>query len=247
MRKFSLSLLLVCILAIPVSAAEVRLSVAASLADAVKELTSVYKVANPGVSFRSNFGASGALAKQLGEGAPADIYISANQKWMDYLLRENQLSRGSVRILAGNTLVFVGAKGVRAASLKDLPVLGRIAVGSPRSVPAGEYAKSAMEKAGVWESLASGGKLVTAEDVRQALLYADRGEVDGAFVYRTDALLAREAKILFEVPQNLHDPVTYPVALTIQGVKNPAAVAFYDYLKKPEAKRILKKYGFVVK
>lgn len=244
MLRFPL-VLLFSILAMPVSAAEVRLSAAASLTDAVKELTSAFAVASPGISFQPNFGSSGALARQIVEGAPADLFISANQKWMDYLVQEREVSKETVRTLGGNRLVFVGAKGVRAASLKELPSLGRIAVGSPRSVPAGEYAKQALEKAGIWGTLASGGRLVMAEDVRQTLLYADRGEVDGAFVYRTDALLARDLKVLFEVPQNLYDPVTYPVALTLQGMKNPAAVAFYNYLKRPEAKKILQKYGFI--
>lgn len=238
--------LIVLLVALPAAAAEVRLSVAASLADAIKELTSAYRAAKPGTRFQSNFGSSGALAKQIVEGAPADIFISANEKWIDHLVKENQVPRESVRTFAGNTLVFVGAKGTKASSLKDLPALARIAIGSPKSVPAGEYAKQALEKAGIWETLASGGKLVMAEDVRQALLYADRGEADGAFVYRTDALLAREAGILFEVPQNLYEAVIYPIGLTAQGMKNPAAIAFYNGLKKPEAVEILKKYGFAV-
>lgn len=234
-------------IALPAAAAEVRLSAATSLAEAMKELTFAYAASNRGVIFRPNFGGSGALAKQIVQGAPADIFISANPKWMEYLVEEGAVPKETVRVLAGNTLVFVGPKGAKISALKDLLRLGRIALGSPRSVPAGEYAKQALEKAGVWGALASGGKLVMTEDVRQALLYADRGEVDGAVVYRTDALLAREAKILLDVPHHLHDPVTYPIALTLQGAKNPAAVGFYHHLKTPEATKILRKYGFRVR
>ncbi len=129
-------------------------------------------------------------------------------------------------------------------SLESLSELERIALGTPQSVPAGQYAKQAMEQAGVYTALEQANKLVMAKDVRQALIYADRGEVDGAFVYKTDALLASQSKILFIVPENLYDRVSYPVALTIEGDENAMAKAFYDYLNSPEAITMLTKYGF---
>ncbi|MCI5139310.1 MAG: molybdate ABC transporter substrate-binding protein, partial [Candidatus Electrothrix sp. AR1] len=131
-------------------------------------------------------------------------------------------------------------------TLNKLVGLERIALGSPRSVPAGQYAKQALEHAGVYALLAQQRKLVMAKDVRQALLYADRGEVNGAFVYQTDALLARNAKILFTVPNNLYDRVAYPLGLTLAGAKNTSAKVLYEYMSNPEAKAILKKYGFEV-
>jgi molybdate transport system substrate-binding protein len=239
---FSLSLLFA---ALPASAGEIRLSVAASLTDAINEICADYSRAHPGTTCLPNYGASGTLAKQIAAGAPADLFISANPKWVDFLVGENWIAADTVRILAANTLVFVGPKG-RASSLADLPKLKRIAIGSPRSVPAGQYAEEAMKKAGVYDTLAAAGKLVMAQDVRQALVYADRGETEGAFVYRTDALLAREAVILFEVPKEYHSPVTYPMALTDSGRANPEAQAFFRFLRSAEAGKVLTKFGFVL-
>ena len=105
-------------------------------------------------------------------------------------------------------------------------------------------AAQAMRAAGVYDKLAEAKKLVMAKDVRQALLYADRGEVDGAFVYRTDALLAQHAVILYAVPADLHDPIIYPVGLTVSGEQNSEARAYYDFLASPAALKILEKYGF---
>lgn len=227
----------------PAAAGQVRLSVAASLTDAVKEIAALYTGAHPGVEVLPNFGSSGALAKQIAEGAPADIYISANPKWMQSLVEQGRIVPGQTTTLATNTLVFVGRSGLQLARLDALTRLRRIALGSPKNVPAGQYAKQALQAAGLYEALA--GKLVLAQDVRQALVYADRGETDGAFVYKTDALLAKEAKTLLEIPQILYDPVTYPMGLTQQGASSLDAVGFFDFLKTSAARKILDKYGFV--
>lgn len=245
MRSLSMALLLSLILGSTAFAAEVHLSVAASMTDAVKQLATTYEKKNAGVSLLPNFGASGSLAKQIAMGAPADIFISANPEWMDYLVKKKCIPAGKVRILAYNSLVFVGKKGLAVKTLADVVKLRRIAIGSPQSVPAGQYAKQALVKARLYRQLK--GKLVMAEDVRQALIYADQGEVDGAFVYRTDALLARNSKILLEVPQRLYSEVTYPVGLTADGAEKPEAVAFFAFLKTDAASRVLQKYGFVVR
>ncbi len=227
------------------SAGQVHLSVAASMTDAVNRICASYRKTHPDVALLPNFASSGALAKQIDLGAPADLFISANPKWMDYLVDAKRIPAAKVRILAYNGLVFAGAKGLGITSLHDLLSLKRIAIGSPASVPAGQYARQALEAAGVYSKLSAAGKLVMAKDVRQALIYADRGEVDGAFVYRTDALLARHAVILFAVPQKLYDRIRYPVGLTAAGAENPAAVAFFDYLQQDDAKEILHGFGFI--
>lgn len=245
MWKQLLFSLLILLAALPAAAGEIRLSVAVSLTDAIHEICVDYARAHPGTTCVGNFGGSGTLAKQIAAGAPADLFLSANPKWVDFLIGEKRVAPDTVRILAANALVFVGPKG-RASSLADLPKLKRIAIGSPRSVPAGEYAEEAMKKTGVYDTLAAEGKLVMAQDVRQALVYAERGEVDGAFVYRTDALLARGAVILFEVPKEFHTPVTYPMALTDSGRANPEAVSFFAFLQSPQARAILSRYGFVI-
>ena len=184
------------------------------------------------------------MAKQINERAPADVFISANQKWMTFLRDEKRIDSTTEKNLACNTLVFVGTTNPAVTSMADVVKLKQIAIGSPTSVPAGEYAAQAMKKAGIYKKLEEGKQLIMAKDVRQALTYADRGETAGAFVYRTDALLATQAVILFEVPQELYDRVTYPVALTVDGAKKPEAKAFYAFITGPEAMKVFIKYGF---
>jgi molybdate transport system substrate-binding protein len=243
-------LLLVCITFMPFSmpahAGDVNLSVAASLRDAVAELSANFSKSNPGVKFQSNFGASGALAKQIENGAPADLFISANIEWMDYLKERKLVDEKSISTFAYNTLVFVGKPGLKAGSLQDIVKLEKIAIGSPKSVPAGDYAMQAFKNAGMENQVQN--KLVMARDVRECLLYADRGEVDGAFVYRTDAEeMARNVKILFTVPQELYPRVVYPLALTVVGSKKAEAVVFFGFLQTAEARAVLTKHGFMVR
>jgi molybdate transport system substrate-binding protein len=235
-----------CLLPITATAGDINLFVAASMREVVNELSSGYAKKNSGITFKSNYGGSGALAKQIENGAPSDIFISANLEWMDYLKNKNLTDDRSIATFAYNTLVFAGRPGIKAAGLTDVLKLGKIAIGSPKSVPAGEYATEAFKKAGIDKQLEK--KLVMARDVRECLLYADRGEVDGAFVYRTDALqVAKNAKILFTVPQEYYSRVTYPMALTVAGSKKAEAVGFYRFLESAEAKAVLAKHGFVVK
>lgn len=226
-------------------AAEIHLSVAASLKEVVNELSDNFARKTPGVTFLKNYGGSGALAKQIENGAPADIFISANLEWMEYLKNRKQVENSSITTFAYNTLVFAGNPASKVAGVHDLGRLNRIAIGSPKSVPAGEYASEALRKAGIEKQLEK--KLVMARDVRECLMYAERGEVDGAFVYRTDALQARQARILFTVPQELYPRVTYPMGLTLPGAKNREAEAFYRYLRSNEARTVLNRYGFAVK
>jgi molybdate transport system substrate-binding protein len=231
---------------IPAHAGDINLSVAASLREAVTELAGNFSKSNSGVKFQNNFGASGALAKQIENGAPADLFFSANLEWMDYLKEKKLLDEKSISILAFNTLVFVGKPDLKVKTIQDVVMLEKIAIGSPKSVPAGQYAVDAFKKAGINNQLEN--KLVMAKDVRECLMYADRGEVTGAFVYKTDAeQMAKNVKILFIVPQELYQRVTYPVALTTAGSKKTEAATFYKFLQSSEAKRILEKHGFVVK
>lgn len=244
LAKMCITLFCMLVLTTPALAGNVGLSVAASMKDVMNELSDTFAKTHPGVRFLKNYGASGALAKQIENGAPADVYVSANQTWMEYLKEKNMVDAPSIDTFAYNTLVFAGTPG-KASSMHDLIKLDRIAIGSPKSVPAGEYAAAAIRKAGLDKALEK--KLVMARDVRECLMYAERGEVDGAFVYKTDALVAKQARILFSVPQNLYPRVTYPMALTMSGARNREAGAFYQYLRSGEAKAILARYGFTTK
>ena len=243
MKSLLVLLSIVCC-AVPLQAAEVHISAAASLKEVISELSDMYARKNPGVKFVKNYGASGALVKQIENGAPADIFISANLEWMDYLKSRRLADTASFGTFTYNTLVFAGAPG-KASSMQDLVRLERIAIGSPKSVPAGEYATEAFKKAGLDRQLEK--KLVMAKDVRECLMYAERGEVDGSFVYRTDARQARQAKILFTVPQELYPRVVYPMSLTIAGARNRNAALFFAYLHGSEAKAVLARYGFAAR
>ncbi len=241
-----ISLFLVMLFALPVQAAELSISAAASLKEVINEMSVSYAGKNPGVTFTKNFGGSGQLAKQVEQGAPADIFISANYEWMEYLKTRGTIDAKSIDTFAYNVLVFAGRTEQKVGGFRDVVKLARIAIGSPKSVPAGEYAIEAFRKAGLDKQLEK--KLVITKDVRECLMYAERGEVDGAFVYKTDALqLAGNSKILFTVPQDLYPRVSYPMALTASGAKKPEAAAFLAFLKTSEAKAVLMKHGFQVR
>jgi molybdate transport system substrate-binding protein len=238
-------LILLLLLPLPAAAGEVRVFAAASLSDAIREIGDLYVESRPGISIVGNFSGSGTLAKQIVNGAPADVFLSADPLWMDYLAAEGYVEPENILVFARNALVFAGAPDRRIASMSDLPGLRRIAIGSPGSVPAGRYAEAALRSEGLYDALREAGKLVIAKDVRQALMYADRGEVDGAFVYRTDALLSPRVRIHFEPPSESYPPVIYPMALTASGAEKSEAVDFYRFLRSPEARAVLDRYGFL--
>ncbi|APG26541.1 molybdate ABC transporter substrate-binding protein [Syntrophotalea acetylenivorans] len=247
-RNITTRFLLLLLLLFPSTlwAGELRLSVAGSMIDVIKEVGAAFTEKHPEARLLSNFASSGALAKQLTAGAPADVYISANPKWMDYVVAQGIVPAATVGTLAYNRMVLVGRPNLSIGAMSDLNGLARIALGSPKSVPAGRYAQQALAKAGLYQSLLAEGKLIMAKDVRQALLYADRGEVDVAFVYATDALLAGQAKILLEVPAELYPRVSYPMGLTVAGADKEEALAFMEFLKGKVAKEIFVRHGFVV-
>lgn len=228
----------------PVCAETINVSVAASLTDAFKSLAEKFKSEHPDIILQYNFGSSGALAKQIIQGAPADIYVSANKKWMDHLIKAQKIDTSSVRVFVHNSLVFIGMPNSTVQSIHDLTTLDRIALGSPGSVPAGQYAMQSLQHAGLYEKFLSENKLIMAKDVRQALLYADRGEADGAFVYKTDALLAKKAVVLFSVPAASYDRIVYPLALTSAGKAKKDATVVYRFFNGKEALAVLKSFGF---
>ena len=227
-------------------ASQVRVSVAKSMSNLCNNLIVKFQAQHPDVKIVPNFASSGALAKQIEQGAPADIYISANPKWMTYLIEKGKIKADTEKIFAHNALVFVGKSSPGAHSMGDLQKLMRVAIGSPSSVPAGQYAKQAMDKEGIYDEMLKNGQLIMAKDVRQALIYADRGETDGAFVYKTDAMLAVSAKILFEVPLELYNQVTYPVAMTQESGGNADAKLFFDYIISEAAYPEMIRLGFTL-
>jgi len=225
-------------------AADIGIGAGAGLKDVLNELCASYSARNPSVRITRNYVASGALAKQIDNGMNLDVVVVANREWMDYLKEKKHVAPATIENFAYNTLVFAGAGQKTVHGMRDLASLIRIAVGSPKIVPAGDYALHAIRKAGMEKALEK--KLVMGRDVRDCLMYAERGEVDGSFVYRTDAMMAKRAKVLFTVPQELYPRVVYPMAMTVKGAGQPETVKFYAFLRSAEAAKVLKKYGFEI-
>jgi molybdate transport system substrate-binding protein len=223
--------------------AEARIYAAASLTDVV---TAIVKKFEPIRQSRviANFGASNTLAQQLREGAEPGVFISASVEWTDKLEGWGLVEPGTRVDLAGNSLVVIVPKGsiARPATLRDLaePKYARLALADPVAVPAGKYAKAALEKAGVFESLK--GKIVAAQDVRTALVYVERGEAAAGIVYATDAAVSDKVDVAMRVPSDLHPKIVYPMVL-VKGA-NRRARELHAFLQTTEAWEIFAKAGF---
>jgi molybdate transport system substrate-binding protein len=232
-------------LALPARAADLTVSAAASLTNALRDIAPLFEQAHPGTKLQLNFGASGALLQQIAKGAPADVFVSADQESMDQAQAQNLLRPGQRRNVVSNTLVVIvpGTGGKSPAALADLGGSGyaRIAIGLPASVPVGRYTRAVLEAARLWGAIEP--KMVGAHNVRQALDYVARAEVDAGFVYATDAaLMPDKVKVAFTVPTTR--PLLYPIA-TLAGAPNPVeATKFIDFLFTPPAQAVLARYGF---
>lgn len=228
------------------TAAEVTVFAAASVSDALKQIGTSF-TQSTGNYVRFNFGASGALARQIREGAPADVFVSADEMRMDQLEKEELLVPATRQPLVANTLVLVVAidttiKLTQPAQLTDASIR-RVAMGEPATVPAGTYAKQYLESLGIWTNVAS--KSVFLDNVRTVLAAVESGNVDAGFVYRTDALISKQVRVAYEVPAAEGPRITYPVAV-VKGTKNlEAARSFVAHLASEEAQAIFAQYGFL--
>jgi molybdate transport system substrate-binding protein len=221
--------------------------VAASMTDVANDLNGIF-ASNTGIKVTPSFAASAALAKQIENGAPADVFISADIPWMDYV-QQRKLIRNETRFnLAGNQLVLVAPKDSKLGLQKigkgfDLAALageGRIATGDVKSVPAGRYAREALEKLGAWA--AAEPKFAMVENVRAALALVARGEAAFGIVYETDAKVEPGVKVVGHFPPDSHQAITYPVALT--ATAKPEADQYLKLLRSATAQVILEKHGF---
>lgn len=228
--------------------APVTVFAAASLKNALDDVDAAY-AARTGKQARVSYAASSALARQIEQGAPADVFISADADWMDYVAQRRLIVDSSRRDLLTNHLALiapaaspvalrVGKDMALAAALGD----GRLAVAGP-DVPAGKYAKAALTNLGVWNSVA--GRLAPADNVRGALLFVARGETPLGIVYDTDAKVEPKVRIVGLFPDSSHPPILYPAALVASSV-NPDAAAYFKFLQGPEAAAAFRKYGFIV-
>lgn len=233
------------------AADKVTVFAAASLTNAMQDIAAQYQK-EKGVQVVSSFASSSTLARQIEQGAPADVFISADQQWMDYSIGKQQMVENTRYTLLGNELVLVAAKASKISHVEIndktewATLLGdsRLAVGDPDHVPAGIYAKEALQKLGAWTTLEP--KLARASDVRGALALVEREEAPLGIVYGSDALASQKVKVVGTFPASSHKPVEYPMAI-VKDHENPAVSAFYAYLKTPAASAIFKHYGFTPK
>ena len=232
----------------PAHAQEVTLSVAISMKEVVEDLGRRFMAARPGVTLRYNLGSSGELQKQIEAGAPIDLFISAAPRHMDELEKKGLVLAATRRVFARNVLTVVKPADSRIDLTKpsDLldPRVTKIVIGSPKTVPVGQYAEESLRALGLWERLQP--KLVFAENVRQALDYVARGEVDAGFVYTTDvATRAKQVKEAFRPAEDTYRPILYPVAV-VAGAKHSAiAEAYVDLLLSRDGQAVLARFGFL--
>lgn len=232
--------------ATPAGSSDVLVFAAASLETALDALADPVRQAT-GLAMRVSYAASNTLAKQIEEGAPAEIFISADIGWMDDVAKHNMIQPASRVNLLANDLVLVAPK-TSSVSLEIAPKFGlaaalgsgRLAIGDPAAVPAGLYAKAALTSLGVWNDVAN--RLAPGENVRAALLLVSRGETPLGIVYRTDALADSSVRIVDVFPDSSHPPIVYPAALTTRASAN--GVKVLDFLRGPAARAIFERQGF---
>src|ERR1700751_995199 len=233
----------------PAAAQDKTLTVfaAASMKNALDDIDAAF-TARTGVKFSVSYAASSVLAKQIEQGAPADIFVSADTDWMDYAISKKTINEPTRSNLLGNSIVLIAPKDSKIDNITiaqgfDLAKLagdGKIATGDVKSVPVGKYAKAALEKLGAWQ--AAEPKFAMAESVRAALTLVARGEAVLGIVYSTDAKVEPGVKIVGTFPPDSHPPIIYPVAATTTA--KPETADYLDYLHSSAAKTVLEKYGF---
>lgn len=231
-------------------AAPVTVFAAASLKESLDEAAAAYQAAT-GQTVRVSYAASSALARQIEQGAPADVFVSADRDWMDYLQQRDLIDTASRRDLLGNTLVLIAPKSSTAKPIAlkpgvDLrPLLGdgRLALALTASVPAGKYAKAAFTSLGVWDSLQA--KVAEGENVRAALMLVAREEAPLGVVYGSDAQAEPGVRVLATFPADTHPPIVYPIA-RLAASKHAQAAAFVRWLETPAAAAIFRRHGFSV-
>ncbi|MBX9476631.1 molybdate ABC transporter substrate-binding protein [Yersinia enterocolitica] len=232
-------------------AADITVFAAASLTNALQDIAAQYKKEKQ-VDVVASYASSSTLARQIEQGAPADLFISADQQWMDYAIDKQQMVANTRYTLLGNELVLIAPKDSKITKVaidkktdwKKLLEGGRLAVGDPDHVPAGIYAKESLENLGAWATLAP--EMARANNVRSAMALVERAEAPLGIVYGSDAIASDKVKVVGVFPEASHKPVEYPMAI-VKGHENHTVTAFYDYLKSPAAAIIFEKYGFTTR
>ncbi|TMN21141.1 molybdate ABC transporter substrate-binding protein [Lentibacillus cibarius] len=227
--------------------ATLTISAAASMTDVMEELKNVYEN-EENAELTLNFGGSGKLAQQIQQGAPADVFISANQDWMNRLENDDLILPATRKEITGNSIVLIANKdstldydSIDTVKPNDVE---QIAIGNPESVPAGRYAQQTLKSLQLWDKLKD--EMVLAKDVRQVLTYVETGNTDIGFVYKSDALISDKIQVLTEADAATHDAIIYPTAVIADTKHKKKAKAFVEFLQTDEAQTIFKKYGFEI-
>jgi molybdate transport system substrate-binding protein len=228
--------------------AEITVSAAASLTDALEEIKVMYEAESVN-TLVMNYGSSGALQQQIEEGAPASIFISAAQKQMNDLQDQGLIDEDSRIDLLENLVVLIVPASDANADIVGFESLGadslvNLAIGEPESVPAGRYANEILTALELWDGLESNDKLILAKDVRQVLTYVETGNVDAGIVYMTDALTTEKVKVIDSAPVGTHTPVTYPAAIIKDCAEQEAAEDFMAFLQGDKTAAVFDKHGF---
>ncbi len=244
--KLLFRLALLVTVAIAARAADLNVFAAASLSDALKEIAKTYE-AKSGDKLNFNLGASSALALQIKQGAPADVFFSADEPKMDDLAKAGLIVAETRRSLLSNSLVVV-VNAEKLAAITDSddlakPVLRRLALAEPATVPAGIYAKAWLQKIELWSKVSE--RVVPTENVRACLAAVEAGNAEAGIVYKTDALISKKVKIAFAVPANEGPKISYPLAVIKDSKNSEAARKFATYLASDEARAVFDKYGFL--
>ncbi|MEH7418942.1 molybdate ABC transporter substrate-binding protein [Neobacillus drentensis] len=223
---------------------ELTVSAAASLQDALTDIKAEFQKEHPNVIVNFNFGASGALQQQISQGAPVDLFFSAAEDKFQKLVQDGLIEKKNGTDLVANDLVLVVPKDSKKGinTFEDLTKADKVALGTPETVPAGQYGKETLNKLNVWKGIE--GKVVYGKDVRQVLTYIETNNVDAGIVYKTDALISQKVKIVATAKDNTHQPIIYPVGVIKNSSHLNEAQLFYDYLQNDKSMKTLEKYGF---
>lgn len=230
------------------AADKITVYAAASTTNAVRDIIALYEKAQPGMEVKTSFAASSALAKQIEQGAPAQVYISADNDWMDYLEKKDLLEPGTRRPLLANALVLIAPRSSRLKVEMDTGFdlagalgEGRLCMANPDAVPAGKYGKKALISMGWWSKVVK--SVVPAEDVRAALAFVEREECAAGIVYSTDARISDKVRVVATFPKGTYPDIEYPVGLIKPA--GDAAAGFLEFLGSDAARAVFEKYGFV--
>jgi molybdate transport system substrate-binding protein len=231
---------------------EVVVFAAASTTNAITEIGDLFEAKGLG-QITTSFASSSTLAKQIASGAPVNVFISANEKWMNFLAEKNLIEKGTRFDLLGNRIVVIAPlqSSIQTVDVKkglDLAALlgngGRLSTGDPEHVPAGMYGKKAMESLGLWDQVKD--HLAPMKDVRAALVMVERAEAPLGLVYATDAAISKKVRVVGTFPVESHPPIVYPVT-SVAGQNTDATARFLDFLKNPQSRGVFEKYGFEVR